>query len=115
MVVDPLLSEQIAYYRARAGEYDATALVADCLTPDGRAFFIEDGPAVAAFERTLPGEPGFVVERVLRDGRAFRAVNALRDPQWIRRRLSTLGWDVHIQTVAPYFFHGTARRPRPAS
>jgi demethylmenaquinone methyltransferase/2-methoxy-6-polyprenyl-1,4-benzoquinol methylase len=90
------------------------ALVADCLAPAGRVFFVEDGPAVAAYERTIPGRPEYVVERTLLDGRTFRAVKALREPEWIRDRLSALGWDVDIQTIAPHFFHGTARR-RPNS
>ena len=85
------------------------ALLADCLTPDGRVFFIEDGPAVAAWERTIPDGPEYVVERELLDGRRFRAVKALREPAWIHDRLSALGWEVDIETVGPWFFHGTAR------
>jgi SAM-dependent methyltransferase len=86
------------------------ALVADCLAPQGRVIFIEDRPAVAAEERTLPGQPAYVVERELRDGRTYRAVKAFREPRWLRRRLSALGWEVHIETVGPHFVCGTARR-----
>jgi demethylmenaquinone methyltransferase/2-methoxy-6-polyprenyl-1,4-benzoquinol methylase len=87
-------------------------LVAACLAPGGRVFFIEDGPAMAAQERAAPGQPKYVVNRDLLDGRNYRAVKAFREPQWIRRRLSALGWKVDVQTVGPHFFHGTARRQR---
>jgi SAM-dependent methyltransferase len=68
------------------------ALVADSLIAGGRVFFIEDRPAMAAQERTLPGQPEYVVERTLLDGRTFRAVKEFREPRWLRSRLSDLGW-----------------------
>jgi SAM-dependent methyltransferase len=86
------------------------ALVTECLAPGGRVFFIEDRPSMATQERTLPGEPAYVVERELTDGRTYRAVKAFRDPQWLHRRLSTLGWEIDIETVDPHFFYATARR-----
>lgn len=86
------------------------ALVADSLTPGGRVFFIEDQPAMAAQERTLPGQPEYVVERKLLDGRTYRAVKEFREPRWLRRRLSDLGWEIGIETVGPHFFYGSGRR-----
>jgi SAM-dependent methyltransferase len=86
------------------------ALVAECLAPGGQVFFIDDRPAMAAEERTPPGRAEYVVERELLDGRTYLAVKAFREPQWLRRRLSALGWEVNIETVGPHFFYATARR-----
>ena len=86
------------------------ALVGECLAPGGRVFFIEDQPAMASHERTLPGRPAYVVDRELLDGRTYRAIKAFREPEWLRRRLSALGWDVEIEIVGPHFLYGTARR-----
>jgi SAM-dependent methyltransferase len=93
------------------------AVVAECLTPAGRVFFIEDRPAMAAQERSLPGQPAYVVDRELLDGRTYRAVKAFREPQWLRRRLSALGWKVDTEIVGPHFFYGTAgpTAPGPAA
>jgi SAM-dependent methyltransferase len=90
------------------------ALVAECLAPAGRVFFIEDRPSLATQERTVSGGPAYVVERELLDGRTYRAVKAFREPQWLDRRLSTLGWETDIESVGPHFYYGTARRrPKP--
>jgi SAM-dependent methyltransferase len=86
------------------------ALVTECLAPAGRVFFIEDRPSMATQERTVLGGPAYVVERKLLDGRAYRAVKAFREPQWLHRRLSTLGFEIEIETVGPHFFYATARR-----
>jgi ubiquinone/menaquinone biosynthesis C-methylase UbiE len=86
------------------------ALVARCLDTAGRVFFIEDRVTMAERERALPGQPAYVVARELLDGRTYRAVKAFREPQWLRRRLSALGWDVHVEVVGPQFFYGMARR-----
>jgi SAM-dependent methyltransferase len=87
------------------------AVVAESLAPAGRVFFIEDRPTLAAEERTVPGEPEYVVERELLDGRTYRAVKAFRDPEWIRQRLAALGWEAEVETVGPCFFYGIAQRP----
>src|SRR4051794_25101455 len=85
-------------------------LVQQCLAPEGRVFLVEDRPSMAAEERTVPGQPAFVVDRRLLDGRAYRAVKAFRDSRWLGERLSALGWTASFQTVGPHFFYGTARR-----
>jgi 2-polyprenyl-3-methyl-5-hydroxy-6-metoxy-1,4-benzoquinol methylase len=86
------------------------ALVAECLTPGGRVFFIEDHSTLAAQERTPPDQPAYVVERDLLDGRTYRAVKVFREPQWLIRRLSALGWEIGIESVGPHFFYGTGQR-----
>lgn len=86
------------------------ALVAESLAPAGRVFFIDDRPALAVQERVAPGQPEYVVERELLDGRTYWAVKVFREPEWIRQRLSALGWEAEVETVGPSFFYGTARR-----
>jgi SAM-dependent methyltransferase len=86
------------------------ALVSDCLVPGGRVFLIEDRPSMAAQERGPSGEPAYVVERELLDGRTYRAIKAFREPKALRRQLSALGWEIDIENVGRHFYYGTARR-----
>jgi SAM-dependent methyltransferase len=53
---------------------DFWALVADCLTPGGRVFVIDELPAAAVVERPVPGQPAPAVRREVATGPAFRAV-----------------------------------------
>jgi 2-polyprenyl-3-methyl-5-hydroxy-6-metoxy-1,4-benzoquinol methylase len=85
-------------------------LVADALAPGGRVFFVEDRPTMAAHERFPAGQPEYVVDRRLIDGRRFRAVKAFRDPAWLERRLAELGWAAAVETVGPHFLYATVRR-----
>jgi demethylmenaquinone methyltransferase/2-methoxy-6-polyprenyl-1,4-benzoquinol methylase len=86
------------------------ALVSECLAPDGRVFFVEDRPTLAAYEQPAPGEPEYVVHRALLDGRTYRAIKAFRDPAWIVERLAGLGWAAEAEVVGPHLFCATARR-----
>jgi demethylmenaquinone methyltransferase/2-methoxy-6-polyprenyl-1,4-benzoquinol methylase len=86
------------------------ALVADCLTPHGRAFVIDELPAVAALEHPASGQPAPAVHRRLTNGRRFRAVKVLYAPDDLRRRLTALGWEAEVRTVGTRFFSATVRR-----
>jgi SAM-dependent methyltransferase len=86
------------------------AMVAGSLVPEGRVFFIEDRPSLAAYEQPAPGQPKHVVRRTLLDGRSFRAIKAFRDPAWIAQRLRELGWAIEVEIVGPHLFCATARR-----
>ncbi|WP_430785549.1 hypothetical protein [Actinoplanes sp. G11-F43] len=86
--LDKLLSEQIAYYRARAGTYDAT---------------VED---------QLPGQPAPAVRRTTA-GLGFRAVKVLHDPGELRSRLTALGWTADIETVGWRFLAASLHRAHP--
>ncbi|WP_433796292.1 class I SAM-dependent methyltransferase [Actinoplanes sp. CA-252034] len=89
---------------------DFWALVADCLTPDGRVFVIDELPAVATVEHPAPGQPAPAVRRELTTGQAFRAVKVLHSPDELRASLGALGWDTDIATVGWRFFHASLRR-----
>lgn len=86
------------------------ALVADCLDCNGRVFFIDELPAVAAEEAWVAESSFSAVERPLSTGERYRAVKVLHEPAELRRRLSELGWDSEIHTVGWRFFYATAQR-----
>jgi demethylmenaquinone methyltransferase/2-methoxy-6-polyprenyl-1,4-benzoquinol methylase len=89
-------------------------LVADCLNANGRVFVIDELPAMAAHERTLPGAVAPAVERSLSNGARFRAVKVFYEPTELRRRLAALGWQVQIHTVGWRFFYATGFRAEPS-
>ena len=86
------------------------ALVAECLRENGRVFFMDDLPAVAAHERWVADAITPTVERRLTSGATYRAVKVLRDPAELRRRLSGLGWQAESHTVSWRFFYAVAER-----
>lgn len=85
-------------------------LVADCLNDAGRAFVIDERPAVAAHERVIANAAAPAVERQLTTGAQFRTVKVFYEPGELKRRLAELGWEVDIRTVGWRFFYATARR-----
>lgn len=89
------------------------ALVADCLAPGGRAFVVDELPAVATVEHSAPGQPAPAVRRRLTTGHSYRAVKVLYEPDDLRRRLAALGRDAEVRTVGWRFFCATARRLGP--
>jgi hypothetical protein len=86
------------------------AFVADCLTPGGRVFVIDELPAVAALERPAGGWPAPTVRRRLTTGESYRAVKVLYEPDELRARLAALGWDAQVHAVGWRFFYATGRR-----
>jgi hypothetical protein len=86
------------------------AFVADCLTPGGRVFVIDELPAVAARERPAGGWPAPTVRRRLTTGESYRAVKVLYEPDELRARLAALGWDAQVHAVGWRFFYATGRR-----
>jgi hypothetical protein len=83
-----LLDEQIAYYRARAGEYE--------------------GVHERWREDWIDPEAG-IVRRPLTDGSVHRAVKVLWRADELVRRLSELGWDASVTSDGPFYW-GTAIR-----
>ncbi|MCU7724305.1 class I SAM-dependent methyltransferase [Actinoplanes sp. KI2] len=88
------------------------ALVADCLTPDGRVFVIDELPAVAAVERPAAAQPVPAVHREVAGGQVFRAVKVLYAPDELQGRLDALGWKADIRTVGWRYFSTSLRRRR---
>jgi SAM-dependent methyltransferase len=88
---------------------DLWAFVSDCLAPGGRAFVIDELPAVAALEHPAGGRPAPTVWRRLTTGESYRAVKVLYEPDELRARLAALGWHAQVRIVGWRFFCATAR------
>ena len=83
-------------------------LVADCLVPDGRVFFVDDGYRTE--DELAWGEQSTTIRRRVADGRAFRIVKVPHEPAALERRLAELGWSVAVTSVAGMFYRGEGGR-----
>lgn len=84
--------------------------VAAALAPGGKAIFIDDGPAAAAYEEVLADQPTPAALRRLNDGSQYRIVKVFHDAQTLTDDLTALGWSVRIRTMAGNFV-GIAEPP----
>jgi ubiquinone/menaquinone biosynthesis C-methylase UbiE len=89
------------------------ALVARCMSEDGRVFVIDELPAAGTDERPIADAPAPVVERDLTTGARYRIVKVFHEPDVLRAQLLALGWNVEIGTVGWRFFHAAASRAHP--
>lgn len=81
--------------------------VAECLAPDGRAFFVDNlSPSSTAFDHRIlqPGE--ISVTRQLNDGRNFRIHKLFYQPPELAARLAELGWRARVRSSEHYFLYG---------
>jgi SAM-dependent methyltransferase len=83
------------------------ALVADCLEPDGRVFFVDDGYRTP--EELIEGESSSTIRRRLNDGIAYRAVKVPHKPADLEARLARLGWRFTVTQTSGPFFWGAGR------
>jgi SAM-dependent methyltransferase len=85
------------------------SLVADCLAPGGRVFFVDDGHRTP--EELVEGENSVRIQRRLNDGAAFEIVKVPLRPAELQSRLSELGWRIEVhETAGPFFWgQGTAQ------
>jgi len=83
------------------------ATVRAALAPGGRVFFVDNAhnAAIAARDHTLP-EAGYVMDRVLNDGRRFRMVKVFYEPAELQRRLAELGFDGSVLSSGEFFVYG---------
>ncbi|WP_243787747.1 trans-aconitate 2-methyltransferase [Saccharopolyspora gloriosae] len=81
------------------------ALVANCLKPGGRVFFVDD--AHRSPGELVEGESSTTIRRQLNDGRAHRIVKVPHRPADLERRLAALGWAVHVTSRSGPFFWGS--------
>lgn len=80
------------------------SLVADCLEPAGRVFFVDD--AYRTPEELIEGESSSTVLRRLNDGTAHRAVKVPHQPADLEERLRRLGWCVTVKSTSGPFYWG---------
>jgi SAM-dependent methyltransferase len=85
------------------------SLVADCLKPDGRVFFADDGYRTPDELTAGPSSP--VIQRRIPDGTAFQLVKVPYQPEELERRLRQLGWDIKVTPTAGPFYWGAGRLP----
>ncbi|MGH2384007.1 MAG: class I SAM-dependent methyltransferase [Candidatus Limnocylindria bacterium] len=81
-------------------------LVARCLRPHGRVFFVDEADHGIWNERWIDRQGG-VVQRTLSDGSQHRAVKVLWRPADLAVRLAELGWDASVHAEGPFYW-GTA-------
>jgi demethylmenaquinone methyltransferase/2-methoxy-6-polyprenyl-1,4-benzoquinol methylase len=84
------------------------SLVADCLKPDGRVFFVDDAYRTA--DELIEGEESSTIRRRLADGTAYRIVKVAHRPADLERRLQRLGWSIKVHATTGPFFWGAGRR-----
>jgi demethylmenaquinone methyltransferase/2-methoxy-6-polyprenyl-1,4-benzoquinol methylase len=87
-------------------------LVRDCVTPTGRAGFVdEDDRAMANDERgQVAGVPA--ATRTLADGRRFEVVKVFWRAEELEQRLRRIGWDAAVRRVDETFLFGVASQRR---
>jgi hypothetical protein len=106
VAADDLLDEQIAYYRARAPEYD------DWWFKRGR---FQRPPEVrrrwaAEVARLNAAVDDFDPTGAVLDGRTFDIVKVYWAPDELRDRLAPLGWRADLRTTGEFFLHGEVVR-----
>ncbi len=88
------------------------ALVGECLKPDGRVFFIDDGYRTT--DELAGGESSVAIRRRLNDGSAYRIVKVPLEPAELERRLRELDWSIDVRTTTaqgPFFWGaGSSKR-----
>lgn len=80
------------------------SLVADCLGPDGRVFFVDDGHRTA--DELIEGESSATIRRQLNDGTPYRIVKVPHRPADLEARLERLGWRITVTPTSGPFFWG---------
>jgi trans-aconitate methyltransferase len=83
-------------------------MVADCLNPDGRVFFVDD--AYRTTDELIEGEASSTIRRRLTDGTAYRIVKVPYRPADLERRLAGLGWRINVHSTSGPFYWGAGRR-----
>ena len=84
------------------------ALVADCLTQDGRVFFADDAHRTP--DELINGEDSPIVRRRLPDGTSYRAVKIAHTPASLEQRLADLGWNIQVHGTEGPFYWGSGAR-----
>ena len=88
-------------------------LVADCLEPGGRVFFIDDGYRTA--DELIYGESSAAIRRRLEDGSTYRVIKVPHEPADLERRLARLGWRIRVTPTSGPFFWGKGTPTHPPS
>lgn len=88
------------------------SLVAACLKPQGRVFFVDD--AYRTPDELVEGPSSSTIRRQIPDGTAYRLVKVPHQPADLERQLRQLGWHIKVTSTAGPFYWGAgtlAKRP----
>ena len=84
------------------------ALVADCLKPGGRVFFVDDGYRTP--DELVGGDEAFsTIRRRLNDGTVHHAIKVPHKPAELEQRLAEIGWAVNVAPTSGPFYSGSGR------
>jgi demethylmenaquinone methyltransferase/2-methoxy-6-polyprenyl-1,4-benzoquinol methylase len=86
------------------------SLVAECLKPDGRVFFVDDGYRTA--DELIQGVRSSTIQRRLMDGTAYRIVKVPHQPVDLERQLDRIGWRIKVHSTSGPFFWGAGGHNR---
>ena len=83
-------------------------LVASCLAPEGRVFFIDSRheQTSTAIDHRLPSASSTTLRRRLNDGREFQIYKIYYDCSALQSQLTELGWDIRVFSTERYFIFG---------
>ncbi|MEV5894893.1 class I SAM-dependent methyltransferase [Nonomuraea fuscirosea] len=84
------------------------SLVADCLEPEGRVFFVDDAYRTA--DKLIEGERSSTIRRRLLDGTAYRIVKVPHRPRDLERRLARIGRRIEVRPTSGPFYWGAGSR-----
>ena len=84
------------------------AMVADCLTEDGRVFFADD--AYRTPDELIEGPSSSTIRRRLDDGTSYRIVKVPHRPPDLEQRLRRLGWHITVTSTSGPFYWGAGGR-----
>jgi demethylmenaquinone methyltransferase/2-methoxy-6-polyprenyl-1,4-benzoquinol methylase len=84
------------------------SLVADCLKPAGRVFFVDD--AYRTPDELIEGRSSSTIRRQIPDGTAYRLVKVPHQPADLQRQLRQLGWHIKVTPTAGPSYWGAGSR-----
>jgi SAM-dependent methyltransferase len=84
------------------------SLVADCLKPDGRVFFADDGYRTT--RELVEGPSSATIRRHLHDGTSYRLVKVPYRPADLEEQLRRLGWNIKVTPTSGPFYWGAGIR-----
>jgi demethylmenaquinone methyltransferase/2-methoxy-6-polyprenyl-1,4-benzoquinol methylase len=85
-------------------------LVDGALLPGGRVFCVDSANPGGSSRAGDPAERPEVERRELNDGRRFEIVKRYFDPEWLRRRLAGIGWDIEVHRTAEFILYARGGR-----
>lgn len=83
-------------------------LVDECLLPDGRVMFVDDGHRTD--DELIDGPASSTIQRRRLDGTPHRIVKVPHTVDELRHRLTALGWDVTVSSTDGPFYVGSGTR-----